>query len=285
MSYLSRRSVHLLARLVPAVGKPALREAAVSRAFTAVGSHTPTTSNFFVYGRGVQTSVRIFSSAEGPSVAEQARAARAEHRFEALKELDASELHTKLTTQFDTSGPPGVKELCLFLDKCHTSEDAELAVNLIKRFRTARVYNLLLQPFSDEVSTKLVQACVRGGCVNQVLEMLVRANEQGLVLSEDMVEQLAADTRNLEESQVDSIVDTYNQMQVTRHVASVDSTSAVLMTLLKGGEIERSLQFSESVAEAGQKPLRGVWELVAAAAKEAGLDKQATTVQRKMDSL
>ena len=51
--------------------------------------------------------------------------------------------------------------------------------------------------------------------------------------------------------------------QVTQHAASVDSTSAVMLTLLKGGEIERSLLFCDTVVGAGQKPLNTVWELLA----------------------
>lgn len=284
MSVFSRRGVPLLAQVVPVVVGSVLHEAAASRAYMTVGRHS-TLTPFLAVGSSGWSITRNFSSADGPSVAQQARATRVEQRFEALKELEPAELHVTLMSMFETTGPPGVKALCLFLDKCQSAEDATLGVELVKRFRAERVYNLLLQPFSEEVATKLVQACVRGGCIDQVLALLARANEEGIVLSEEMVAHLAAADSKLDEQQVDSIVDAYNALQATQHVACADSTSAVMLTLLKGGEIERSLLFCDNVVGAGQKPLSTVWELLAQAAKKEGLADQAAVIQRKIASL
>lgn len=66
----------------------------------------------------------------------------------------------------------------------------------------------------------------------------------------------------LEEAQVDSVVDRYNQLQSTNWMVSQETTAVVLMTLLKGGEIARAIEFVETIVQAGQKPLTSAWQLV-----------------------
>lgn len=279
---MSARTRTLLARLAPAAR---LVQAGGSLRRTPLAP-TPTTMVVTSFVGGCQWgAARSFAAAdEALSAEQQARAARKAQRFEELKELDAPALYTMLLQQFETSGPPGNNALCLYLDKCTTAEDAAQAVELTRRFRADRVYNSQLQPLPEEVAAKLVGACVRGGRVDAALGMLARATEQGLVLTDAVFAQLAADNSKLEEAQVDAVVDAYNELEAVRGSASSECTAAVLLTLLKGGEVERSVEFCEMLVEAGQKPMGAVWELIANASKEAGLAERASAVAANMGS-
>lgn len=206
---------------------------------------------------------------------------RVRSRLTLMAELDASALKDTIVTQFAKSGPPGTKELNLFLDKCQTASDVESALELVQKFRVERVSNHMLTSFREGTSIKLFHACSRADLPEKALEAFVRSNELGLEVSDKVIALLAAQECRLTEEQVDAVMAHYTSKKVAKVSQGAGATSALLATLLKGGEVARALTFVENMSMSGQQPMAGLWPLLIEVAKSAGLEEKALALQQK----
>eukprot|EP00238_Polyblepharides_amylifera_P015856 CAMPEP_0196581720 /NCGR_PEP_ID=MMETSP1081-20130531/35192_1 /TAXON_ID=36882 /ORGANISM="Pyramimonas amylifera, Strain CCMP720" /LENGTH=250 /DNA_ID=CAMNT_0041902051 /DNA_START=61 /DNA_END=813 /DNA_ORIENTATION=+ len=185
-----------------------------------------------------------------------------ENRFAPLRELSTSELHHTLVTRFETSGPPGLKELNLFLEKCNTSEDAALALQMVTKYRTQRMRQRIMAAFPESVSLQLVAACQRGGRLELALDALVRSRELGLDVGEATLKEVKALDCSLEADQVDQVTESYNRMEVTRSFPGEAAVAGVVLALMKGGEGDRAKEFISSLKQNGHSSLPSVDALI-----------------------
>jgi hypothetical protein len=79
----------------------------------------------------------------------------------------------------------------------------------------------------------------------------VRSNELGLEVSDKVMELLAAQECRFTEKQVDAVMAHYTSKKVAKVSQGAGATSALLATLLKGGEVARALTFVENMSQSG----------------------------------
>ena len=205
---------------------------------------------------------------------------RVRSRLDLMKDLGTADLKATLVDQFAKAGPPGNKELNMFLDKCESAEDVESALELVQKFRVERISNSVFANFQDGTSIKLFHACSRAGLPEKAFEAFARSTVLGLQVSDKLIQLLAEHECSLTEDQVDAVMSAYSSARVAKVSQGAGTASVVLLTLLKGNEAARAVAFAERLLSSGDKPLAGVWPALAAGAKEAGLEAQVQALQQ-----